>query len=61
MKPKKFDQLLVVMEIFDECASVVQSFKSPVIQRKKHKKLRLDMLDVLESDLKRLHDEILKL
>lgn len=61
MKPKKFNQLLVVMEIFDECGSVVQSFKAPAVQRKKHKNLRLDMLEMLESDLERLRNEILKL
>lgn len=49
------------MELFDECSSVVQQFSSPVIQGKGCKRLRLDMAKVLEADLKRLHDEILKL
>lgn len=61
MKQKKFRQLMFVMEIFDECDSTVRSLQSPVIQDKSSKDLRLDMVKFLESDLKRLHREILKL
>lgn len=61
MKPKKFNQLMIVMEIFDECGSTVRQFQSELIQGKKHKKLRQDMAKILEQDMKRLHDEILKL
>lgn len=61
MKPKKFNHLLAVMEIFDDCQSVVQQLKSSVINGENYEQSRIDMLEILEKDLKRLHIKILKL
>lgn len=61
MKLKKFNQLLVVMEVFDECGSTLRQLQSEIIRGKEYKKLRKDMLKTLEEDMNRLRDEILKL
>jgi hypothetical protein len=61
MKQKKFEQLLVVMEVFDDCGSTVFNLQQPVLNSSSYESLRMDMLKILENDLGRLKKEIFKL
>lgn len=64
MKPKKFEQLLLVLSKLDDCSSLcfmLLDGDGQIIGKKKHKQLRREMVTMLQSELNALRVDVLKI
>jgi hypothetical protein len=62
MKPKKFEQLLLVLSKLDDCDSLCfMLLDEQTIGKKKHKQLRREMVAMLQSKLDALRVDVLKI
>lgn len=62
MKPKKFEQLLLVLSKLDNCDSLCfMLLDEQNIGKKKHKQLRREMVAMLQSELDALRVDVLKI
>ena len=62
MKPKKFEQLLLVLSKLDDCDSLCfMLLDGQTIGKKKHKQFRREMVAMLKSVLNELRVDILKI
>lgn len=62
MKPKKFEQLLLVLSKLDDCSSLCfMLLDGQTIGKKKHKQLRREMVIMLQSELNALRVDVLKI
>ena len=61
MKPKKFEQLLLVMELLDACDSLCFMMLDSSTQKKKHRKLREQMAGEIRQVLASARVEVLKI
>jgi hypothetical protein len=61
MKPKKFEQLLLVMKLLDDCDSLCLMMLDSSMQKKKHRKLREQMAGEIRQVLASARVEVLKI
>lgn len=61
MKPKKFEQLLLVMELLDDCDSLCLMMLDSSTQKKKYRKLREQMAGEIRQVLASARVEVLKI
>lgn len=62
MKPKKFEQLLLVLSKLDDCDSLCfMLLDEQIIGKKKHKQLRRETVAMLQSELDALRVDVLKI
>lgn len=62
MKPKKFEQLLLVLSKMDDCDSLCSMLLGDsTMSKKKYKQLRREMVAMLQSELNALRVDVLKI
>ena len=62
MKPKKFEQLLLVLSKMDDCNSLCSMLlDDSTMSKKKYKQLRREMVAMLQSELNALRVDVLKI